>query len=190
MEMRETRQKRGEPVGGPSLERTTSDRPEIYLQSTTGRPRFIRVAAGDLLWEGDREPVPTTLRTWVVDRVDETTVRAVDAESGEEQTWERAWVERRLSTGGMSTNLGGVEWVRLREWPHPTGGTYLTVLAHGDNGRTYVRRYRPVDDERRVVELWTDDPEARWLTEAGRATLDHEVATAIAATGVTLREAR
>ncbi|WP_254536095.1 hypothetical protein [Halomarina litorea] len=188
--MEESRRKRGESVGGSAPEGSaTGEESEISLRSTAGRPWFVRVAEGDLLWEGDREPVQT-LRAWEVERVGGRRVDVVERRTGDRQTLDRRWVERQLATGAMSTNLGGVEWVRLREWPHPDGGTYLTALAHGDNGRTYLRRYRPVDDAGRVVELWTDDPAARWLTDAGRATLDHGVTTAIATTGATLREAR
>ncbi len=188
MEMEESRRESGERVGGPDGREASADRGgEIVLQVEGGRPRFIRVAEGDLLWEGDRQPVPPTLREWAVERVDGRTVHVVDRRTGESRALDRVWVERQLAAGAMSTNLGDVECIRLREWPLPTGGTYLTVLAYADNGRTYVRRYRSVEGTSDTVELWTDDPETRWLSEAGRAALDRAVTRAIAATGLALR---
>lgn len=191
MGMEQSRRGRGERVGGPGRGKPTGDREaeaEISLSVEVGRPRFIRVGEGDRLWEGDRQPVSTTLHEWEVERVGEETVEVVDERTGDRRAWDRSWVEQQLVAGAMSTNLGGVEWIRLREWSHPIRGSYLTVLAHADNGRTYVRRYRPTDDSGVVLELWTDDPETRWLSETGRATLDREVAAAVTDRGVAIRE--
>lgn len=175
----------------PTRTRAGSERGgEISLRSEGGRRRYVRVGEGDPLREGDREPISPTLREWRVERIGGTTVTLVDERTDERQTWTRSRIERRLATGAMSTTLGAVERTRVREWSRPAGRQYLTVLADGDDGRTYVRRYRSADREGRVLEPFTRDPGERWLTAAGRASLDEAVATALTAAGFVPPESR
>lgn len=187
-----------------------TDPNEIFLELRAGSPAYIRVREGDYVQEGDafhREQLglnSPTLDTWEVVEIGSDVVVGRDIGSGEDVTWGREEVEKGLAIGTYSTNLTDFETVSVYEvgrWrdydeDDPTGGggytytgrPYVSVVAYGDNGLKYGRRYRFVDADAGAVELWKEDRPANGFADGVRDRLDDRVREALEADGYTLAE--
>lgn len=67
-----------------------------------------------------------------------------------------------------------------------TGHPYVSVVAYGDNGLKYGRRYRFVDRESNALELWKEDEPRDGFSDAVTARLDQRVRDALEAEGYTV----
>lgn len=179
---------------------------EIYIELRTGSPRYIRMKEGDLLYEGDayrREQLgigTTTLDTWEVTEITPTRVRGRSVETDEEVEWVRGEVENGLATGRYSTNLTDFEWIsvyQVGQWddyqPDEEGsGTryvgrpYVSVVAYGDNGLKYGRRYRFVEPESNELYLWKEDKPRGGFPDEVAERLDQRVRRALETEGYTV----
>jgi len=149
----------------------------------------------------------TPLATWEVTSITPERVVGTDLESGAEREWDREALERGLLIGEYSTNLTDFEEisvVQIGRWGDDDGGDegdgeagsgyrydgrpYVTVVAYGDNGRKYARRYRFVDDGGGTLELWTQDPAVERFPDEVAARLDERVRAELEADGYEVRE--
>jgi hypothetical protein len=167
---------------------------------------------GEYVQEGDafrRERIGTAtpLATWEVTSTTPERVVGTDLESGAGREWEREALERGLLVGEYSTNLTDFEEisvVQIGRWGDDDGGDegdaevgsgyrydgrpYVTIVAYGDNGRKYARRYRFVDDGGGTLELWTQDPAVERFADEIAARLDGRVRAELAVDGYEVRE--
>ncbi|QIO25107.1 hypothetical protein [Haloarcula sp. JP-L23] len=187
-----------------------TDPDEIYIELRLGRPAYIRLHEGKYLQEGDvyhREQLgmaSPTLDTWEIREIDEETVVGEDIETRDRMTWDREEVERGLAVGKFSTNLTDFETVSVIQtgrWEdydrdgdeagyRYTGRPYVMVVAYGDNGLKYSRRYQFVDDEERTLELWTQDASIEQFADEIAARFDERIHEALEADGYDLAEKR
>jgi hypothetical protein len=185
-----------------------TDPDEIFVTVRKGRPMYIRVEPGEYVREGDafhreRMGAGNRLSTWEVTEITPTEVRGRDVRSGVDRHWDREKLERGLVLGRFSTNLTDFERIgvlRIGRWSDHQGThdvtarrydgrPYVTVVAYGDNGERYGRRYRFVEGDDGLLELWTEDPAIGRFGEDVRARLDERVRTELAADGYDVREA-
>ncbi|WP_435064910.1 hypothetical protein [Halobaculum sp. EA56] len=190
--------------------RIGTDPSEIYIELRLGSPAYIHVREGDYLQEGDpfrRERVGAdapTLDTWEVTEITPETVVARDLDTDEAVTMDRETVERRLATGEYSTNLTDFEWVsvyQVGDWDEYdpegdrddadtryTGRPYVSVVAYGDNGLKYGRRYRFVEPDSTEVYLWKEDRPLRGFDGDVEDLLDRRIRAALEADGYAVVE--
>lgn len=180
-----------------------TDPEEVSIDLRAGSPAYIRLRVGDALLEGDaahreqhRVGAPA-VDTWVVVEITPDTVTGRHLETGEETTWPRPDVEKKLAVGTYSTDLTDFERVSVyqvgRHEDHDPdaddadlryrGRPYVSVVAYGDNGRKYGRRYRFADPEANTLFLWKQDEPAGGFTPDVEARLDRRVTAALAAEG-------
>ncbi len=182
---------------------------EIYVVLRAGRPAYVRLREGKYLQEGDsfhREQLghdSPSLATWAVTSVTADEVVGEATDTGERVVWDREHVERGLAIGEYSTNLTefeAVSVVQTGRWRDhdadaPDGGyrytdrPYVTVIAYGDNGLKYGRRYEFVDDERTELELWTQDASIEGFAEPVAERFERQVRAALEADGYAVRDA-
>lgn len=180
---------------------------EIYVVLRAGRPAYVRLRPGKFLQEGDsfhREELglsSPTLETWEVTEITDDEVAGEVLDSREPVEWGREHVERGLAIGEYSTNLTDFEAVsvvqtgRWRDYGGEGGGyrytdrPYVTVIAYGDNGLKYGRRYEFVDDEAAELELRTQDEAIEAFAEPVAERFERQVRAALEADGYTVREA-
>lgn len=180
---------------------------EIYVVLQAGRPAYVRLRPGKFLQEGDsfhREELglsSPTLETWEVTSITDDEVAGEILDSREPVSWDREHVERGLAIGEYSTNLTDFEAVsvvqtgRWRDYGGDGGGyrytdrPYVTVIAYGDNGLKYGRRYEFVDEEATELELRTQDEAIEAFSEPVAERFERQVRAALEADGYTLREA-
>jgi hypothetical protein len=180
---------------------------ELFIVVRPGRPMYIRVTPGDHVQEGDafhRERMGETrhLPTWEVTEITPSHVLGREVGSDDEKRWDREELERGLVVGRYSTDLTDFErisviqtgrWSEYDESPEQTGTRYngrpyVTVVAYGDNGERYGRRYRFVEGTEDHLELWTQDAAIDRFRDGVRARLDERARAELAADGYTLRE--
>lgn len=157
----------------------------LVVRPRAGHPETIRVRVGDHVFEGDVEHLERVgtdsprIADWEVTEITPMAVRARNVRSGDDIEWERATFERGLASGTYATALTDFETVtvsRVGHWAvyeavdpgsatpagdheRVAGEPYVSVVAVGDNGRTYRRRYRLLDPGTAEVELLrADDP--------------------------------
>lgn len=184
-----------------------TDPDAISIELQAGRPSYIRVEEGHYLQEGDafhrdelgmRSP---TIATWEVVDISPEQVVGRDIETGEEAKWDRETIEQGLVVGTYSTNLTDFERLSVHEvgqrgdQDEDSGGghryigpPYVAVVAYGDNGLKYGRRYRFADEPSSILELWTQDEPVEQLGEEVRARLDQRVRAALEADGYEVAE--
>lgn len=187
-----------------------TDPNEIYVEVRVGSPAYVRLRAGDYLQEGDafhRDEIgieSPTLKTWEVTEITPDTVVGRDLDDGDEMTWEREDIEKGLAIGRYSTNVTDFERVSVYQagsWADHdpdaddsgtryTGQPYVSVVAYGDNGRKYGRRYRFVEPESDELELWKEDEPRNGFSEDVAERLDRHVRDALEAEGYTLSESQ
>ncbi|WP_435194763.1 hypothetical protein [Natronomonas sp. EA1] len=185
-----------------------TDPAEIYIELRMGSPAYIHLRAGEYLQEGDvfhREQLGVrspTLDTWEVVEITPERVVGRDIETGDTVTWDRETVEKGLAIGRYSTNLTDFEWVSVYQvgrWDdydpeEGDAGTrhaeqpYVSVVAYGDNGRKYGRRYRFAEPEAGELYLWREDRPFGGFDETVVERLDERVREALEAEGYTVVE--
>lgn len=184
--------------------RLGTDPDEIYIERRLGSPAYIHLQEGHYLQEGDafhREQLgieSPVLDTWEVIDITPDTVVGKDLDSGEEVEWSREEIEKGLLVGRYSTNLTDFEWVSVYQvgsWEahdpeeeaeadsrsQYTGRPYVAVVAYGDNGLKYGRRYRLVDPDSSEVALWKQDQPRNGFSEEVADRLDRRVRAALEA---------
>jgi hypothetical protein len=180
---------------------------EIYIELRMGGPAYIHLREGDYLQEGDafhREQLgmaSTTLDTWKITEITSTSVKGEDVETGEPREWLRGDVENGLALGRYSTNLTDFEWISVYQvgsWdeydPDKQSGTrytgrpYVSVVAYGDNGLKYGRRYRFVDPSSNELILWKEDKPRGGFKQEVAEHLDQRVREALQAEGYVVAE--
>lgn len=178
-----------------------TDPEEVSIDLRTGSPAYIRLRVGDLLREGDaahheqhRTAGPAVDR-WEVVEITPESVAGRHLEIGEETTWPRHEIEKKLAVGTFSTDLTDFERVSVyqvgRHEDHDPdaddtglrfrGRPYVSVVAYGDNGRKYGRRYRFADPDSNAVYLWKQDEPAGGFSPEIEARLDRRVTAALEA---------
>lgn len=126
-----------------------------------------------------------------------------DVETDEEITWDRKEIERGLAHGKFSTNLTDFEWIsvyqvgRWREFDAEAdysdlryrGQPYISVIAYGENGLKYGRRYRFAELDPEEINLWKEDVTAGGFNEDTVRRLNEIVHAALDAEGYTVVDA-
>lgn len=184
-----------------------TDPEEIYIELQTGSPAYIHVREGDYLQEGDvfhreRAGDSPRLATWEVVEITPEHVTGRDLDTGETVTMDREAVEKGLAVGRYSTNLTDFEWISVYQvgrWANYdeddresgtryTGRPYVSVVAYGDNGRKYGRRYRFVSPESKKLYLWKEDKPLGGFRDEVADRLDRRVRDALEAEGYAVTE--
>lgn len=184
-----------------------TDPEEIYIELRMGSPAYVHVREGDYLQEGDvfhRERIGASprLATWEVEEITPDHVTGRDLGTGERVKMDREEVEKGLAVGRYSTNLTDFEWLsvyqvgRWAEYDEDddsgtryTGRPYVSVVAYGDNGRTYGRRYRFVAPESNELALWKEDKPRGGFSEEVADRLDRRVREALEVDGYAVTDA-
>lgn len=179
--------------GVEALVGTESD--EIFIEIRADTPQYVRVREGDLVQEGDvRSETPgdlesASLEKWTVESIGAETVVGTNRTTGDRREWEREELERKLASGGLSTNLSGFERANVAgaENDSPTEKSRngsITVAVYGDDGRTFTRTYRPDEaGDGRNLELVGPDERTDNFDPELRAEFDRTVAEALEAEG-------
>lgn len=180
-----------------------TDPDEVFIELRSGSPAYIRLAVGDYLQEGDafhRERLgenAAAVDTWTVTEITPATVEGRHVDSGEVRDWPREDVEKKLAVGTYSTNLTDFERVSVYQVgrhddydpDHDGSGLryrgrpYVSVVAYGDNGLKYGRRYRFAAPGSNEVFIWKQDEPAGGFSEDVEARLDRRVRAALEAEG-------
>ncbi|RDI72081.1 hypothetical protein [Halopelagius longus] len=173
--------------------RILRDPEELHIQWRPGRPVYYGVRVGDRIKNAASDVESVRIDEWEVAEITPERVVGRHVRTGEETTWDRETLEKALVVGRYATNLSEFALVTT----HPAGSwaaydpeaapgleyrgrPYLTVIAYGNNGEKYGRRYRfPEKDDATRVELSEEDPKIARLSETMRAHLDEVVATAL-----------
>ena len=175
--------------GVEALVGTESD--EIFIEIRVDTPQYVRVREGDLVQEGDirsetaGDLESASLEKWTVESIGAETVVGTDRKTGERREWSREELERKLASGGLSTNLTGFERVHVvgTETAGPAEESErdsITVAVYGDDGRTFTRTYRPdADGDGRNLELVDPDERVENFDPELRAEFDRTVAGAL-----------
>lgn len=176
---------------------------EIHVELRVGSPAYVRLRPGKYLQEGDafrRDQLgmdSPVLGTWEVREITPERVVGTDPQDGSETEWSREEVEKGLAVGRYSTNLTDFERVSTYEvgsWdefdpdddddgPRYTGRPYVAVVAYGDNGLKYGRRYRYADRDSTELVLWTRDVPRSGFPDGVAERLDRRVHDALEAEG-------
>lgn len=181
---------------------------EISIELRAGRPSYIHVAEGHLVYEGDAAhrdhlgAAAPTVRTWTVETITPDRVVGRDRAIDEPTGWDRGTLEHGLAVGTYSTNLtdferlsvhevGGRDGAHAGDGASPfryTGQPYVAVVAYGDNGLKYGRRYRFVEESPPTLALWTQDEPVEHLAATVAERLDQRVREALEADGYAVAE--
>ncbi|WP_267640576.1 hypothetical protein [Haloarchaeobius amylolyticus] len=176
---------------------------EVFIEWRPTRPAYFHVAEGDVVKDADRDVESPLIKQWTVTDITPETVVAERVDDGEVdiREWDRAEFERKLVTQTYATNLTDFERVTVHQFgrwgldavehaEHTyVGDPYVMVLAYGNNGEKYGRRYHFVsreDDEN--VTLWRQDLAVSKLPAALATKLDQRVTTALEAEGYRVQE--
>lgn len=181
---------------------------EILITVRRGRPMYVRVSVGEYIQEGDafhRERMSggSHLPTWEVTEITASTVLGRELATDAEKRWDRDELERGLVVGRYSTNLTDFERISVLQtgqWSHydesreATDRRYnsrpdVTVVAYGDNGERYGRRYRFVEGSDSRLELWSEDARIDRFSDEVRTRLDERTSTELEVDGYELLEA-
>lgn len=162
------------------------------------QPRYFGLRIGDRLKNADADVSSPRIDEWVVTDITPTEVVGDHATTGEPRTFDREAVERGLVIGRYATDLSAFPRVAVHavgSWdsydPEADGTDvayrgrpYVTVVAHGNNGRTYGLRYRYTDDDADApVTRWEADVPVEALDDALRSRLTTAVETALGDAG-------
>lgn len=162
------------------------------------QPLHYEVRLGDRLKNADADVSSPRIDEWVVTDITPTEVVGDHATSGDSRRFDRADVERGLVIGRYATDLSAFPRVAVHtvgNWdvydPEADdtdvvyrGRPYVTVVAHGNNGRTYGLRYRFTDGRADApVTLWETDVSVDALDESLRARLSTAVEAALGDAG-------
>lgn len=170
---------------------------EIFVEWHGARASLFGVRAGDVLKDADADISSPRIAEWVVTDITPRDVVGEEQRTGETRTFDRDRVERGLVVGNFATNLSDfaratVHAVGSWDTYDPASDTdsvvyrgqpYLTVVALGNNGRTYGLRYQYVVPEANAVTLWEEDTEVAALDDSLRDRLFSVVKTALSTAG-------
>jgi hypothetical protein len=163
-----------------------TDPDEIRVEWRVGRPVYFGVRAGDRIKDADRDVESPLIDEWEVVEITPDRVVGVDDETGRRRKWDRETLERGLTVGNFATNLSAFERVAahrvgadLGDRSHLPHDPYVTVIAYGNNGERYGRRYRFLDDDGRRVALRDEDPSVGRLPAEHRDALEELVVAAL-----------
>jgi hypothetical protein len=166
------------------------DPDEIRVEWRVGRPIYFGVRVGDRIKDADRDVESVLIDQWTVTEITPTRVVGVHVDTGEERRWDREALERGLAIGNYATTLSAFERVAVHRVGAARGSNsalpyepYVTVIAYGNNGERYGRRYRFLDVEERRVALRDEDPAIRRLSEEYRRQLRDLIGDALADDG-------
>jgi hypothetical protein len=190
------------PIQGQEA-RIRLDPDEVHVEWRPGRAAYYGVRVGDRVKDADADVESVRIDEWEVREITPERVVGEHVRSGEVREWGRRELETGLVVGSYATNLSAFELVTaipVGSWDDAEadadaddglyhGRPYVTVVAYGNNGRKYGRRYwrGPRGAESRL-EPWNEDLAARELPAALRARLDERVRTALAADGYEVPE--
>ena len=184
--------------------RVGTDRDELRVEWRPRRAVYHRVRAGDLIKDADADVSSPRIDEWRVTEITPDRVVGEDTKTGAVREWDRETLERGLVIGNYATNLTDFELVTV----YPVGswddyGTegdddgdehvyhgrpYLTVVAYGDNGQKYGRRYRFVEEgDDTDLELWEEDVKTERIDDELRSRLDEVIESALESDGYRLR---
>jgi hypothetical protein len=183
-------------LGGQEV-RVGTDPDELYVEWRPGRAVYYRVRVGGHIKDADSDVSSPRIREWEVTEITPERVVGADTKSGESREWDRETLERGLVVGSYATNLADFALVTcypVGSWDDFEvddgddyayhGRPYVTVVAYGDNGQKYGRRYRFVEDGNATdLELWDEDVKTRTIPAAARERLDAVVHDALTADG-------
>lgn len=173
----------------------------ISVEWRTAHPVFYGVQVDDRLKDADADVSSPRIDEWVVTHITPTEVVGEHSRTGAERRFERERVERGLVVGNYATTLSGFPRVSVHtvgSWeaydPDADdtdrtyrGRPYVTVVAHGDNGRTYGLRYRSAEaSPDSPIALWEEDTTVSGLEDHLRDRLNAAVEAALTAAGHTL----
>lgn len=174
---------------------------ELHIQWRPGRPVYYGVRVGDRIKNAASDVASVRIDEWEVTEITPEAVAGRHVRTGEETTWDREALERAVVVGRYATNLSEFALVTA----HPVGSwaaydpeaapgleyrgrPYLTVIAYGNNGEKYGRRYRFVaEGDAARVELTEEDPKIARLSESMRAHRDEVVTAALEDDGYLVR---
>lgn len=166
---------------------------ELHVQWRPGRPVYYGVRTGDRIKNAANDVESARIDEWEVTEITPDRVVGRHVDTDEEMTWDREALEHSLVVGRYATNLSDFALVTV----HPTGSwtdydpeaapgleyrgrPYLTVLAYGNNGEKYGRRYHfAAEGDSDTVELAEEDPKIARLSDAMQAHLDDVVRAAL-----------
>ncbi|WP_439027280.1 hypothetical protein [Haloarchaeobius sp. DT45] len=171
---------------------------EIFIEWRPTRPVYFRVAEGDIVKHADRDVESPLIKKWTVTEITPDHVVAERVTDGEVdiREWNREEFERKLVTQTYATNLTDFERVTVHQFGHwdidevehgehtYVGEPYVMVLAYGNNGEKYGRRYHFVSRDRDTdVTLWRQDLAISRLPVELVDRLDERVSSALEAEG-------
>ena len=159
-----------------------ADPEEIRVEWGVGRPIYFGVRVGDRIKDADRDVSSPLIDEWSVTEIAPDRVVGVGVDTGERREWDRETLERALAIGNYATNLSAFERVAAHRVGSAPGNQsnlphapYVTVIAYGNNGERYGRRYRFVDDDERQVTVRDEDAVIGRLPADLRAMLDDRI---------------
>jgi hypothetical protein len=177
--------------------RVGTDPDEIRVEWRPGRVVYLRVREGDIVKNADSDVSSPRIDEWRVTDITADRVVAEHTKSGAAREWDRETLERGLVIGNYATRLTDFELVTC--YPVGTwadygtdegneytyhGRPYVTVVAYGDNGQKYGRRYRFVAEGNDTdLELWEEDLKTERIGDDLRARLDEVVESALESDG-------
>ncbi|WP_435364697.1 hypothetical protein [Haloarchaeobius sp. DYHT-AS-18] len=183
-------------LGQPAHVWQTPD--EIFIEWRPSRPSYYRVAEGDIVKDADRDVESPLIKQWTVTEITPDRVVAERTQDGEVdiREWDRKEFEGKLVTQTYATNLTDFERVTVHQFGHwgldeaehsehtYVGDPYVMVLAYGNNGEKYGRRYHFVTRENDTdLTLWRQDLAISNLPAERESTLDQRVTSALEAEG-------
>jgi hypothetical protein len=180
--------------------RVGTDPEEVRVEWRPGRAVYHRVRVGDVVKNADADVSSPRIAEWRVTEITADRVVGEETKTGDRREWDRETLERGLVIGNYATNLTDFELVTaypVGSWADYGsdegdeyayhGRPYLTVVAYGDNGEKYGRRYRFVEDGNDTdVELWEADVKTERIDKALQARLDEVVESALESDGYRL----
>ena len=172
---------------------------ELYVEWRRRRPVYFGVRVGDHIKDADRDVESAHITEWEVVEITSDSVVGVNQKTGERQEWERRELERALVLQRYATNLSDFATVvvhaigswevyeRATEAGESRREPYVTVIAYGNNGEKYGRRYRFTETGSDTdLELWEEDLSIERLSPELRTKLDETIHQALEEDGYTV----
>ncbi|QCJ45777.1 MULTISPECIES: hypothetical protein [Haloprofundus] len=164
------------------------DPDEIRVEWRPGRAVYLGVRVGDRIKNADRDVASARIDEWEVEEITPERVVGRSIKTGERREWDRETLERGLVVGNYATNLTEFATVVVHEIGRYDGrDPYVTVLAYGNNGEKYGRRYGFVDAGERTVEFHDQDPAVERLAPEMATAFDELVVGAMKDDGYVVR---
>jgi hypothetical protein len=169
----------------------------IHVEWRPGRPVYYGVRVGDRIKDADADVESIRIDEWTVREITSERVVGEHVRTGERREWDRRELETGLVIGRYATNLSAFELVTalpVGSWDAADEGDaddglyhgrpYVSVVAYGNNGEKYGRRYwRGERGAESHLEPWNEDVKARELAPSVGASLDETVRRALSDDG-------